>query len=95
MLYLRRFIIKSEGNNDLHVIEMRQCKQEATSHDVARYNVLWPIRVYPGASIEEFSSYFLRVQDDNWLTGYIEIDEITCSDPARFRMNQEGIEGTN
>jgi len=81
LFYVRRFIIKSEGNNDLRVIEMGQCEHEATRHDVA-YNALWPIRVYPGASIEQFSSYFVRVQDDNRLTGYIEIDEITCSDPV-------------
>jgi hypothetical protein len=61
---------------------MGQCEHETTTHDVARYNVLWPIRVYSGASIEQISSYFVRVQDDNWLTGYIEIDEITCSDPV-------------
>jgi len=54
-------MIKSEGNKDLHVIEMGQCEQETTSHDVAPYYVPWPIRVYPGASIEQFYSYFVRV----------------------------------
>jgi len=54
-------MIKSERNDDLHVIEMGHCEQETTSHDVAHYNVPWPIRVYPGASIEQFSSYFVRV----------------------------------
>ena len=47
LFYVRWFIIKSEGNNDLRVTEMRQCEHETASHDVARYNVLWPIRVYP------------------------------------------------
>jgi hypothetical protein len=74
---------------------MGQYEQETTSHDIASYNVLWPIRVYPGASIEQFSGYFARVQDDNRLTSCIEIDEITFSDPVGFRMNQEGIERTN
>ena len=77
---MRWFIIKLEENNDPHVIEMGQCEQKTTSHDVASYNVLWPIRVYLGASIKQFHSYFARVQDDNRLTGYIEIDEITYSD---------------
>jgi hypothetical protein len=31
---------------------MGQYEQKTASHDVASYNVLWPIRVYLGASIE-------------------------------------------
>jgi hypothetical protein len=58
---------------------MGQCEQETTGHDFARDNVMGPIGIYPSTSIEEVSSDFVRVEDDYWLTSYIQVDEITWS----------------
>ena len=66
-------------NNDSHVTEMGQSEQEAATHDVARYNVTWPIRIYHRASIKQVSGHFVGVYDHYVLTSCVEVDEITCS----------------
>ena len=68
--------VKSENKNDSHVIVMGQCEEETARHDVACDNVTWPIRIYHRASIEQVCSDFVRIEDDDWLTGCIQVDEI-------------------
>jgi hypothetical protein len=50
---------------------------ETTCHNVRCDNVTGSIRVYPGAPIKKISSDLLRVEDDNGLTGSVEIGDIT------------------
>jgi hypothetical protein len=59
---------------------MGQGKQETTGHDVVCDNVMWPIRVHRCASIEQVCGDFVRVEDDDWLAGHVQVDEVTWSD---------------
>jgi hypothetical protein len=61
---------------------MRKCEKKTTGHDFARDNEMGPIGIYPSSPIEEVSSDFLGVEDNHWLTGYIQVDEITWSGPS-------------
>ena len=92
LVYKRLRVIASDGS---HIAKMGQRKQETASHDIAPDNVTRSIRIYPWASIEQVSSDFLRIEDDYWLTSYIEVNEITWSDPVRFRMGQGRMEREN
>jgi hypothetical protein len=53
-----------------------ECKEEATSHDVARNNATWSIRIYRRTSIEKCYANFRRVDDNHRLASYVEVDEI-------------------
>ena len=66
---------------------MGHCDEETASHDVTHDDVTWAIRIYPRASIEQVSSHFVSVHDDDWLTSCIKVDEITC--PRGFNNDAE------
>jgi len=68
--------MKSKNRNDSHIIVTGQGEHETTSHDFASNNVLWPIRIFHCASIEQVCSNFARVKDNDGLTGRVEVDEI-------------------
>ena len=59
---------------------MGQGKKESAGHDVVCDNVMWPIRIYRRASIEQVHGDFVRVEDDDRLTGCVQVDDITWSD---------------
>ena len=65
---------------------------ETASHDVTHDNVTWAIRIYPRASIEQVSSHFVSVHDDDWLTGCIKIDEVTCREGLTMTPRQDDSE---
>ena len=84
-----------KGSMTLPIVEMRQGKHETASHDVESDDVTWPIRIYVRASIEHISGNFVRVHDDYWLTGCVEVDEVTWSNPVLFKMSRERTEKGN
>jgi hypothetical protein len=41
---------------------------------------MWPIGIYRCASVEQVCGDFARVEDDDWLTGCIQVDEIAWTE---------------
>ena len=65
---------------------MGEGEHETAGHDIACDDVPWPIGIYGCASIEQVRSNFVRVEDDDRLTGSVKVDEIAW---AKIRLASE------